>query len=170
MSLFTALQELGFNPYHMAVALDPPKSSFSLWIEALRAKFNGEGKKWGHEEFDKILGNYDGIADVPGICFSEELINAYPDAKIVLNTRDVDAWLKSMRSTATPVLGWKGWDWIAPWDPNLCGPWWYHCKIVMPIAFHTMTDFSPNGPARQAFKEHYDWGEASDAEGETAGV
>lgn len=68
----------------MAVAMGSPKSNLDLWAEALRAKYHGEGKKWGREEFDKMLGDYDGIADVPGICFVEELVEAYPDAKIVL--------------------------------------------------------------------------------------
>ena len=88
----------------MAVAMDSPKSSLGLWTEALQAKYEGKGKKWGREEFDKLLGNFDGICDVPGCLFVEEFREAYPEAKIVLTTRDVDAWLRSMQSTAGTML------------------------------------------------------------------
>ena len=118
-----------------------PKANLDLWSEGLRAKYNGEGRKWGREELDKLLGDYDGIADVPGICFVEELVEAYPDAKVMLQTRDVEAWIRSMDSTAGRIMRWKSWDWVAPWDPSLAGPFWRHAKIVTPAAFHTMSDF-----------------------------
>jgi hypothetical protein len=132
-----------------------PKLNFNLWIEALRAKFHGQGKPWGREEFDRILGDFDGVEDVPTICFAEELIAAYPEAKIVLNNRDVDQWLHSMDSTAGHVCRWKGWETLAKWDPALVGPWWEHGKIVCPAAYGTLADYSPSGPARAAFHEHY---------------
>lgn len=53
-------------------------------------------------------------------------------------------------------MRWKSWGWISPWDPSLAGPFWRHAKVVMPAAFHTMSDFSSSeSPARQAFKDHY---------------
>jgi len=132
-----------------------PKLSFALWLEALRAKFHSQGAPWGREEFDRILGAYDGVEDVPTICFAEELIAAYPDAKIVLNTRDVDAWLRSMDATVGRVLRWRGWETLSKWDPALAGPWWEHGKVVCPAAYGTLTDYSPQGPARKGFEEHY---------------
>ena len=33
--------------------------------------------------------------DSPSICFAEDLINAYPDAKVVLVVRDIDTWYRS---------------------------------------------------------------------------
>lgn len=111
----------------------------------------------GREEFDKILGDYDGVADVPCICFIEELVAAYPDAKVVVTSREVEGWLRSMASTAGRCLGWKLWPTLASWDQALAGPFWKHAETVMPIQFRTITDFSsPNTPARQAFKDHYE--------------
>ncbi|CAJ2506016.1 Uu.00g001460.m01.CDS01 [Anthostomella pinea] len=159
MSLFTALQKLGYAPYHMAVAMGSPRTNLDCWSEGLNAKFNGRGKKWGKEEFDKLLGNYDAVADVPCIAFVEELVAAYPDAKVVLSTRDVDGWVKSMQSTAGKILAWN-WEWLAPWDPSLVRPFWDHAKVVMPAAFRVpgqSPDFvSPDSQARQAFADHYD--------------
>ena len=37
---------------------------------------------------------------MPAIAFSKELIEAYPYAKVVLSTRDVDSWYSSWRDTA----------------------------------------------------------------------
>lgn len=59
MSLLAALRELGYHPYHMVEAVNSASMDFPLWEEALRAKFYGEGKPWGREEFDKMLGQFD---------------------------------------------------------------------------------------------------------------
>ena len=159
MSLFTGLQKLGYTPYHMAVALGSPRTSLSCWSEALDAKFNKKGKKWGREEFDKILGDYDAVADVPCICFAEELVAAYPDAKVVLQMRDVEGWAKSMQGSAGKVLAWN-WEVVAPWDGSLAGPFWEHAKVVLPAAFRVSAespDFvTPGSGARKAFAAHYE--------------
>lgn len=156
MAIFTALQRLGYTPYHMTVAIGSPKTSLGLWCEALDAKFNGKGKPWGREEFDKILGDYDAVADVPAICFVEELVAAYPEAKVVVTQRDVDSWLRSMDSTAGHILRWPLWETLGKWDPALAGPFWEHALKVMPANFRTLNDFSPTSPARQAFIDHYE--------------
>lgn len=156
MSLFAAMEELGYTPYHMSKAIQSPKSNLDVWREAIDAKFNGKGEKWGREEFDKILGNYDSVADVPCATFAEELVEAYPEAKVVLNYRDVDKWLESMDTSAGVVLRWESWDWISSWDPALAEPWWKFAKVVMPATYGTVGDFSSTSPARKKFLDHYE--------------
>jgi len=95
--LYTALKMLGYNPYHMAAAMQNPKGIFPCWNEALEAKYEGKGKLWGREEFDKMLGRHDAVLDVPCILFVEELIKMYPDAKVILTERPVDGTLFSQR-------------------------------------------------------------------------
>ncbi|RKL16637.1 hypothetical protein BFJ70_g15013 [Fusarium oxysporum] len=155
MPLFMALKQLGYTPYHMSTPLGSPKTNLGLWREALDAKFYGKGKLWGREEFDKILGPYDAVADLPAICFVEELVVAYPEAKVIVTQRDVDSWLRSMDSTGGRVLRWPLWNTLARWDTALAGPFWGFSKKVMPANFHTMTDFCDKSPARQAFHDHY---------------
>ena len=155
MATITALTKLGYSPFHMAVALGSPKTNLSLWSEALNAKFKGQGKKWGREEFDKLLGPFDALADVPAICFVEELVEAYPEAKVILTNRDVDSWLNSMDQTGGHILRWN-WETISKWDHALCGPFWRFAQVVMPANFRTMHDFSSTSPARQAFYDHYE--------------
>lgn len=83
-----------------------------MWLEALKAKYDGCGKPYGRAEFDKLLGHCqvrrtpctiapskttDGgqaVCDIPAICFAEELIRAYPDAKVIITHRDLDSWHK----------------------------------------------------------------------------
>ena len=158
LSLFTALQKLGYAPYHMATAMgSSPKTSLGLWTEALRAKFHGVGKPWGREEWDKLLGDYDSVCDVPGCLFVEELTEAYPGAKVVLTTRDLESWLGSMDSTAGTLLRWRTWAVVAAWDGSLAGPWWEFANVVMPVGYGTLNDFrSPECPPKRRFVEHYE--------------
>lgn len=131
VSLLMALQKLGFNAYHMVEAVKSPQTSFGCWSEAIKAKYYGEGKKFGRAEFDKLLGDYDSGADVPVATFGVDLIEAYPDAKVVLNTRQVDAWLKSMDKTTGVVNGWWTWDWVAPWEKTIVRPWWDFAHLIL---------------------------------------
>ena len=155
MSIFSALETLGYTPYHMSKAVMAPKSNLNVWAEGLEAKYQGKGKPFGREEFDKILGNYDACCDVPCIAFAEELILAYPDAKIIISTRDAEKWLASMDSTAGRVLRWKTWEWLGQWDSSLNVPFWRHANALMPYMYGTMTDYSVDGPAHKRFLEHY---------------
>lgn len=42
--------------------------------------------------------------DPPAMAFSEDLIRAYPDAKVVLVERDVEVWYESMMVTVVKQL------------------------------------------------------------------
>ncbi|CAG8976924.1 hypothetical protein HYALB_00011873 [Hymenoscyphus albidus] len=44
------------------------------------------------------------VTDVPCASFVPELITAYPDAKIILSTRDADGWVRSMEGTIVKKL------------------------------------------------------------------
>ncbi|KAL1854258.1 hypothetical protein Plec18167_000177 [Paecilomyces lecythidis] len=73
------------------------------WINAFEAKFD-QGKLWGQEEWGRILGDYSAVTDIPPAAFPEELIKAYPSAKVILTIRDEDTWFNSVNNTI-----WKGW-------------------------------------------------------------
>lgn len=59
IAIYTALQQLGYHPYHMAEAMKDPKRQLPLWEDALNAKYRGIGKRFGRTELDKILSNFD---------------------------------------------------------------------------------------------------------------
>ncbi|RBR25454.1 uncharacterized protein FIESC28_01692 [Fusarium coffeatum] len=156
MTLLTALKRLGYTPYHLSTAQGSPKTNLSLWREALDAKFHGKGKPWGRNEFDKMLGPYDAVLDIPAICFVQELVAAYPEAEVIVTQQDVDSWLRNMNSADARVLRWPLWNTLASFDSKQAGPFWEYSKKVMPASFHTMTDFSTNSPARIVYYDHYE--------------
>ncbi|KAH6672390.1 hypothetical protein B0J14DRAFT_701458 [Halenospora varia] len=97
-SLWAALQQLGYTPYHgYELFVNAKYRHHKCWYEGLATKFK-TGKTYGRVEFDKLLGNYDAVTDCPCANFAEELIAAYPNAKVILTTREPDGWVKSMES------------------------------------------------------------------------
>lgn len=90
LSLKVALNELGFGPcYHMTEVFQHPDHN-ELWLAAGR----GEQVNW-HD----ILGEYQSTVDWPTCTFYKELMQAYPDAKVLLTVRDPERWYESVNST-----------------------------------------------------------------------
>ena len=90
----TALNILGVPCWHGLLLFSSVRDC-DLWIEALDAKFAGKGERYKRADWDRLLGNYSAVADVPTVCFAEDLIEAYPEAKVVLVERDIEQWYKS---------------------------------------------------------------------------
>jgi prolyl-tRNA editing enzyme YbaK/EbsC (Cys-tRNA(Pro) deacylase) len=58
LALVKALKTLGYShAYHANDAIFVNPQDCELWLEALRAKFDGKGKPWGRKEFDQLLGH-----------------------------------------------------------------------------------------------------------------
>ena len=76
----------------------------TLWISAVASKFEdtedmATGPRTTRADFDRILADYQGVADYPAAIFPAELAAAYPEAAIILSTRSEDQWFASMVST-----------------------------------------------------------------------
>ena len=90
MSLKGVLEELGFGPcYHMTEVFANPEH-VRLWEIAAR----GEPLDWG-----EVFRDYRATVDWPGAAFYEELMERYPDAKVILTVRDPERWYESARNT-----------------------------------------------------------------------
>ena len=48
--------------------------------------------------------------------FVDELLEAYPEATVVLTTRDVESWVGSLERSFYAVLSWKRWAWLETLD------------------------------------------------------
>jgi sulfotransferase family protein len=84
-----SLEMLGLGPcYHMVNVL----SNLSLAPE-WAAAFDG-GPDW-----DMIFGDCQASVDWPGSFFWRELVEHYPDAKVLLSVRSGESWANSMRNT-----------------------------------------------------------------------
>ncbi|KAJ7608812.1 hypothetical protein FB45DRAFT_993741 [Roridomyces roridus] len=89
-SMQAALRILGYNDcYHAPNILANGQDDMDLWMEAYAAKFEGRGK-FGRAEWDKLLGQCMAVTDAPCNIFAAELIDAYPEAKIILVERDIE--------------------------------------------------------------------------------
>ncbi|KAH7321806.1 hypothetical protein BKA65DRAFT_540958 [Rhexocercosporidium sp. MPI-PUGE-AT-0058] len=94
-SLKQALEVLGYDKVYHGFDLLATPEQLPFWRDATIAKFEG-GKKFTRDDWDRIFGNCRAISDLPAVIFAKELIEAYPEAKIILSARDVDAWHRSM--------------------------------------------------------------------------
>jgi hypothetical protein len=57
------------------------------------------------------------MEDVPCIMLVDELLEMYPDTKVILTNRDIDSWHDPMNQTFFKVLGWKSLPYIVNLDP-----------------------------------------------------
>jgi hypothetical protein len=51
----------------------------SEWDKAVQAKFYARGKPFVREDWDRFLGEYAVLSDIPVLAFSEELLAQFPD-------------------------------------------------------------------------------------------
>lgn len=95
LSMHKAMTVLGYpNPYHFSSILDNVLDC-DLWLQALNAKFHGKGPVPRKPFWDALLGHVGAVTDAPCILFARELLEAYPDAKVVLVEREIESWFAS---------------------------------------------------------------------------
>ncbi|KAJ6788966.1 hypothetical protein PWT90_04203 [Aphanocladium album] len=124
------------------------------WLKWLRAKYDGIGRVPGRKDFDTILGDCQAVCDMPAAYFAEELLEAYPDAKVILTVRDVDKWHKSVMNTLEVIDNSIPWAIIGLFASILRMPnrwnWPMFQKLHQVLYDH---DFPRNG--RASFEAHY---------------
>lgn len=113
LSLAVALGQLGYKNVYHDQNMVADRDHFA-WLEkaaeSVRPDLNAPGrtpppKPWGRAEWNEGFGSYDAIVDWPCF-FSESIIKAYPDAKVILTIRDYDKWFESWNQQCLiPVFG-----------------------------------------------------------------
>lgn len=89
-----ALETLGLAPcYHMVNVL----SDLSL-APAWRSMLEG------NDDWEAVFAGYEATVDWPGSFFYRELLEAYPEAQVLLSVRDGKTWEASMISTIWSIL------------------------------------------------------------------
>jgi len=89
-SMKAALEHLGFGPcYHMFDVLPSPQRT-----EDWRRVVDGEDRDW-----ERIFAGFGSTVDWPGCTYWRELADTFPDAKILLTTRDPQRWYDSVYKT-----------------------------------------------------------------------
>ena len=90
LSLKLALEQLGFVPcYHMFEVVGRPER-LQEWLDL------AEG---GERHWSSTFSGYQAAVDWPSSAFWRELIDVYPEAKVVLTVRDPDRWYDSIEKT-----------------------------------------------------------------------
>jgi hypothetical protein len=93
-SLKLALEILGLGPcYHMQeiVPLHPWRAK--AWYKASQ----GQAVNWS-----RVFRGYQATVDWPGCYFYRELLEVYPEAKVILTVRDPERWYQSALNTIYP--------------------------------------------------------------------
>ncbi|OAA78767.1 hypothetical protein LEL_02253 [Akanthomyces lecanii RCEF 1005] len=100
MSTHAALQMLGFNRTHhmIHVVTDTENREMREWTRALRAKYRNSGT-FTKLDWDRLLGDCQGVIDYPSALFAADLAQLYPDAKVVMLNRDPEKWYESVSET-----------------------------------------------------------------------
>ena len=90
-SLKHALEHLGYRCYHMEeVAKNYDRGHIQHWHD----KYSGEPGR----PYDEIFQEYSATVDFPACTFYRELMEAYPDARVLLSVRDSEGWWKSFEA------------------------------------------------------------------------
>lgn len=104
-SLKAALERLGCGPcYHMQTAMTRPGHA-SFWRRA----------RHGRAAFRGFLRGYRSAIDWPACEFYRELMEDFPQARVILTTRPAGAWYDSVRDTL--------------WQIDQAWPWWFPQSI-----------------------------------------
>lgn len=94
LTLKIALEMLGAGPCYHMVNILTDMSLVPRWVDALD----------GRADWNKILDGFESTVDYPGAYFYRELMDAFPDAKVVLSVRDGESWARSLQDTIWGVL------------------------------------------------------------------
>ncbi|KAF2193062.1 hypothetical protein K469DRAFT_693120 [Zopfia rhizophila CBS 207.26] len=160
-SISAALRKLGYTPHHMREVFANPWQT-PIWHEAINVTLLPPSKRpsnqrslppYGREEFDKLLGEYDAVTDLPAAIFVEPLVEAYPDAKVILTLRNYESWERSMQNSIWKLFTWKLFQLVRILNISKFGP----LMRMTQAGFEVLNGNSYGGPKSKAgFEAHND--------------
>ena len=153
-----ALEILGYNTVYHGFDLFNRSRDIEMWIDGIRAKYFRSGttvKPFNSVELDMLLGDCRACTDSPPCFFAEELIEAYPDAKIILVQRDFESWFKSFSDGCLQNFDSPLRDFTARFDRK------YYLmrtmnKLVLKGKFQGSTADEIASKAEAVYNDHYD--------------
>jgi Sulfotransferase domain len=94
LSTKAALEQLGLGPcYHFLTQFERPQD-----VDVWQAAAEGKPVDW-----TVFFADFQSAVDWPASRFYKQLMALYPDAKVLLNVRDPEAWYESMMKTVYPA-------------------------------------------------------------------
>jgi hypothetical protein len=122
-----ALERLGVGPCYHWVNVLADLDHVRLWDRAM----DGEGP------WDEIFAGHHSSADWPGGYFYRELMDVYPDAKVLLSVRDPEKWEPSFRETIVEMS---------------------YGRSLMPLLAHARAEVDPKFKAYLELVDRMFWG------------
>jgi len=120
LSLYTALNQLGLPCYHMFEVLENKanKSHLDFWLKV------ANGKAGTQYDWQQVFANYSATVDNPACCVWRELLEAYPQAKVILTVhpRGAEAWYESTIDTiyfTENMWQFKVLEWLTPFGKKM---------------------------------------------------
>ena len=149
-----ALETLGYRDCYHFSSMHGNVKDCDMWMEAFRAKYSGRGQ-FGREQWDQLLGHCAAVTDSPCQQFAPELIEAYPEAKVVLVERDVESWHGSwtrfVEAPFNPFL-----NFLRYTDPRWFGRIQQVGMTWMETQIHARNLRDAKHNAQDVYKAHYD--------------
>lgn len=109
-----ALEQIGFEHCHHMSSLRLDPGLLDAWTAVARG---------GPADWRAIFSGYGSVVDWPALAYWRELVDQYPEAKVVLTVRDPDEWYASARETiyryTAPQRGREG---AVAWLENRLSP------------------------------------------------
>lgn len=158
-SIHAALTILGYETYHGFRAFANARD-YELWNPAYETKFLGKPseacQKVDRAFLDKACGGMNAVTDMPAVSFAEELITAYPEAKVVLVEREIESWYKSFEQVFINFYDGPLWSVIAWLNPSKVGHMYtFIHNGVARCHFGANNGQELRAKARPAYKKHY---------------
>ncbi|MFC6197389.1 sulfotransferase family protein [Ponticaulis profundi] len=94
LSMKAALETLGYDKCHHMMEVFADQKQADLWYDISQG---------GEPDWDHTFDGFQACVDFPACIFYKELAEKYPDAKVVLTTRDPESWYASAESTIYQV-------------------------------------------------------------------
>ena len=94
MTQKAALEQLGLAPCHHMVNVFADLPTWTQWRDAIN----------GDRRASELVGEHPAVVDWPSSYFYKELMEDFPDAKVLLSVRDPEGWARSMRVTIIECL------------------------------------------------------------------
>lgn len=153
-SLRNALAQLGYKDIHHGFRFIINFHENLQWLRLAHAQHARDKSCLTAEDFDKVLGDCNAVTDQPSCGFAHELLDAYPDAKVILNYReDIEKWHSSVLNSAEKFDAYPNrYEWLLSYFQSSLF-WQQHIMTYWMWRRYFASDFKRNG--RRYYTEHY---------------
>lgn len=154
-SMQKALSRLGYLTSH-GFDMYRNKPDCDMWVEAINVKYHGDTfMKLDRNFWDKLLGHVSACTDTPANMFAKELIESYPEAKVILVERDVDKWYPSFERALIKGLEMPFLDLFLKFDKDTARMVPVATEGIMKGQFRAKDTKEYRKNAKEVYKEHY---------------